>query len=229
MSARQRTSSHLGPSFHQRLKESTGPVHTGLEAQLPVLDHGLTLTQYRRLLRVFFGFYMPLESSLDAGRLPAPLRAELACRRKSGWLLDDLLALGESSQAIGSLPLCRAIPPITSKADVFGAWYVVEGATLGGQIVLKSLRRSLGAGADHYTRFFRSYGSDVPQMWATFLRMLEAAAYDEVQEQLIMESARRTFTSFEQWLVFNSTHDQTPRDGESLDGRITQRDMVVSR
>ena len=229
MSSPQRTSGHLGLSFHQRLKEGTGQAHNRLEAQLSLLDHGLTLTQYRHLLHTFFGFYIPLESSLDAGRLPAPLRTELACRRKSGWLLDDLLALGESSQAIDALPLCRAIPPITNEADLFGAWYVVEGATLGGQIVLKSLRRSLGAGADQYTRFFRSYGPEVPQMWATFLRMLEAAAYNEVQEQLIMASARRTFASFEQWIAFNSPYDQPPQEGENSDGRSRQRDTVVSR
>jgi heme oxygenase (biliverdin-IX-beta and delta-forming) len=195
-----RVSRYQGTGFRQRLKEATGIAHRGLEARLPLLDKGLTVTQYRLLLRSFYGFYVPLESAMEACPIPA-LRADLACRRKSWWLLNDLLSLGESHQAIGILPLCHEIPPITCQADLLGALYVVEGATLGGQIILKSLRRSLGRQADQQVRFFTSYGAQVPQMWAAFLRIIEAGAYDEVQEQMIMQSACRTFTAFEQWLA----------------------------
>jgi heme oxygenase len=186
-------------SFHERLREATRLLHRRLEAQLPLLDSDLTPARYRDVLRAFFGFYVPLESSLETSAPPA-LSADVACRRKSWWLLEDLLSLGDSTQVIGALPLCRELPPMATQTDVLGALYVVEGATLGGQYVLQSLRRSLGPNADHHVRFFASYGSRVPDMWAALLRILKAAAYDEMQEQAIIASACRTFSSFEQWL-----------------------------
>jgi heme oxygenase len=109
---------------------------------------------------------------------------------------------------------------------MLGVLYVVEGATLDGQVILTSLRRSLGATADQHVRFFTSYGPHVSQMWTAFLRILEAAAYNPLQEQLIMESACRTFTSFEQWLAI----DQTPSRTLAVDDgpRVSRTsDMVV--
>lgn len=226
MSTRQRAWRHQRTGFHQRLKQATETAHRRLEARLPLLDNGLTITEYRRLLRTFFGFYVPLESTLDACQVPA-LRADLACRRKSWWLLEDLLSLGETHSAIGALPLCQEIPPITGQADMLGALYVVEGATLGGQVILKSLRRSLGTSADQHVRFFMSYGPHVSQMWAAFLRILEAGAYNPIQERMIMESACRTFTSFEQWLVFDPTRSQALAVGDGPSMPIAHSDRVM--
>lgn len=215
-----------GTGFHQRLKEATRSAHCRIEAQLPLLNDGTTIAQYRRLLRTFFGFYLPLEASMEACHFPA-LRADLACRRKSWWLMEDLLSLGDTSRMIGTLPLCDNLPPLVSQADVLGTLYVVEGATLGGQVVLRHLRRSLGKTADRHARFFASYGPRVPQMWAAFLRILEAAAYDPLQEQMIIESACKTFTSFEQWLALDHACDRATAVYDGPDMSIAPSDVAV--
>lgn len=195
--------------FHQRLRHATQPIHRRLEARLPLLDSRLTATRYRNLLRTFFGFYVPLEASMEKSAPPA-LSADVARRRKSRWLLEDLLSLGDSTQIIETLPLCGELPQMTSQADVLGALYVVEGATLGGQFVVTSLCNSLGRNADRSVRFFTSYGPRVPEMWSSLLRILEAAAYDELEEQAILASACRTFASFEQWLILHHGDKQSP-------------------
>lgn len=200
MLKKQGETKHRGAGFHQRLKQATKAAHGRLESHLPLLNDSLTIQHYGRLLRTFFGFYVPLESSMDECDTPF-LEPDLAARKKSWWLLDDLLSLGESHHTIGALPLCQEIPIMACQADVLGALYVVEGATLGGQVILQSLRRSLGRSADRHARFFTSYGPRVPQMWVAFLRILEAAAHNSTQERRIMESACRTFASFERWLV----------------------------
>ncbi|OQW32291.1 MAG: hypothetical protein A4E19_19885 [Nitrospira sp. SG-bin1] len=202
-------------SFHKRLELATRQVHHRLETRLPLLESGLTPERYRDVLRVFFGFYLPLEASLDSSAPPV-LRATVACRSKSWWLLEDLMSLGDSTAVIGTLPLCQELPTITNQAEVLGSLYVVEGATLGGQIILKSLRGSLGPNADRFARFFTSYGVRVPDMWSQFLRILEAAAYDRLQEEAIIASARRTFSSFEQWLVLNHAADPPAAPYHSL-------------
>jgi heme oxygenase len=216
-------------SFHERLREATGALHHRVEAQLPLLDRGLTSARYREVLRAFFGFYVPLESTLETSA-PTALRLDAACRRKSWWLVEDLLSLGDSPHAIGTLPFCSEMPPMTNQADVLGVLYVVEGATLGGQFVLQSLRRSLGQNADQSVRFFTSYGTRVPDMWSSFLRILEAAAYDEVQEQAIIASACRTFASFEQWLRLQLVDEQSAagRHRQNSPRPPTVRDLVFN-
>ena len=81
--------SRLGTIFHQRLKDATGTAHCRLETQLPLLDSGLTVSRYRDVLRTFLGFYVPLESCLDTCHIPA-LPVDLACRRKSWWVMTLL-------------------------------------------------------------------------------------------------------------------------------------------
>lgn len=188
--------------FHRRLKAATRTAHRRLEVQLPLLDHALTLAQYHLLLRVYAGFYLPLENAMETYHPPA-FQDDWVVRRKSQWLLEDLISLGDTPDLIKTLPHCCELPPMTSHADLLGASYVVEGATLGGHIILGRLHHSLGPVAHQYVRFFTSYGSHVPQMWTAFLDILEAAACDARQELLIIESACRTFLSFEQWLSRN--------------------------
>lgn len=193
--------------FHRRLKLATRPAHRRLEACLPLLDKVLTVREYRRLLRTFLGFYVPLEGAMEACHIPS-LKVDLAGRRKSQWLQADLLSLGDTPEMIRSLPLCCDLAPLTCQAEVLGACYVVEGATLGGQIIVHHLRRTLGLHADRSVRFFTSYGSRVPRKWAAFVSMLETAAYDATQEQMIINSASRTFGAFEQWLLLNHSHER---------------------
>jgi heme oxygenase len=55
-------------------------------------------------------------------------------------LLDDLQALG-CTPSLERLPMCAQLPVIDSSAACLGVLYVLEGATLGGQILRrKSLR-----------------------------------------------------------------------------------------
>lgn len=205
--------------FHQRLKAATRTAHRRLEVQLPLLDHVLTLAQYHLLLRIYAGFYLPLENAMEAYQLPA-LPDDWISRRKSQWLVEDLVLLGDTPDLIEALPLCSELPRMTSQADLLGALYVVEGSTLGGRIILERLHHSLGPFAHQYVRFFTSYGPRVPQMWTAFLNILEAAAYDTRQELLIIESACRTFLSFEQWLSRNQIRERLssaqPNAGSAL-------------
>lgn len=186
-------------TIHERLRAATGPAHDRLESCLPLLDPGLTLDEYRQLLCRFYGFYAPLESAMARASCDE-MQTEVARRRKSPWLLQDLLALGETDTSVATCSLCSDLPPIMSKGRLIGALYVVEGATLGGRMVSRFLRQSLGPQADHCTRFFQSYGEHVPSMWAAFLTVLAGAAQDQAAERDIIESACATFHRFEAWL-----------------------------
>ena len=186
--------------IHRRLQQATQPCHARLEARLPLLDPALSRSRYRCVLEAFYGFYDPLEAAMMA--VPCgSLRQEVARRRKSQWLAQDLEALGETGVGLSALPRCAALPEMQGPASVLGALYVVEGATLGGQMVSRLLGQSLGRDADRCTRFFRSYGQAVGPMWNAFLALLTERARDRQTERDIIAAACATFSSFEQWLA----------------------------
>ena len=55
-------------SVRQRLKRETAAVHQHLEAQLGLLDPGLDVPRYLRVLGTFYGFYVPVEIDVtDSG------------------------------------------------------------------------------------------------------------------------------------------------------------------
>jgi heme oxygenase len=186
--------------FHVRLQYETRAFHSRLESRLRLLDPHLTVDEYRALLRQFYGFYKPLEAVIGQVAIGS-LGCEAARRRKLQWLVQDLLGLGDTERTIAGLPLCMKLPPLMTQARVMGSLYVVEGATLGGQIVARFLRQSLGDEARRCCRFFVSYGEQVRPMWAAFLEALALIADGPEQEQDIIASACDTFQCFERWLA----------------------------
>src|SRR6187431_1589548 len=118
-------------SVRQRLKRGTAAAHQHLEAQLGLLDPGLDVHRYLRVLETFYGFYVPVE--IDVTRLAAaemPLGFPL--RARAELIERDLLALGLSPADLAALPLCSDRPELSGIEDLAGCLYVLEGASLGG-------------------------------------------------------------------------------------------------
>lgn len=185
--------------FHARLKTRTQPFHDRLESRLPLLNPYLTVEAYCTLLKQFYGFYRPLEA-VFARAATGLLQGEVDRRRKVQWLVQDLMALGETTESIAGLPLCTTLPRVTTQARLMGSLYVVEGATLGGQMVRRFLQQSLDEQASGCCRFFLSYGEQVRPQWEAFLQSLAEAAEEPEHQGEIIESACETFLCFEQWL-----------------------------
>lgn len=53
-------------------------------------------------------------------------------------------------------------------ASFIGTSYVLEGMTLGGQMIQSIVSRELGIHRDNGGRFFHAYGDQTPQMWKSF-------------------------------------------------------------
>jgi heme oxygenase len=129
-------------SFRQRLKRETAAVHQHLEAQLGLLDPSLDVHRYLRVLERFYGFYVPVET--DVERLAAVEPLGFPLRARAELIERDLLALGLSPADLAALPLCRDRPKLSCVEDLAGCLYVLEGASLGGQILSRLLHRRLG-------------------------------------------------------------------------------------
>ena len=140
-------------SLRRRLKRETTAVHQHLEAQLGLLDPSLDVHRYRRVLETFYGFYVPVE--IDVTRLAAaepPLGFPL--RARAELIERDLLALGLSPADLAALPLCSDRPELSCVEDLAGCLYVLEGACLGGQVLVPLLHRRLGLAKGSGAAFF---------------------------------------------------------------------------
>lgn len=187
------------PSLLETLRTGTGLLHVALEQRLPFFSERLDAQWYRRLLQAYFGFYAPVEAALhDSGLIPEGFDTSL--REKTPTLISDLHALGLNDAAISALPRWTDLPTFDTPAACLGALYVLEGATLGGQVLRREMAQRLGVDADNGGAFLDVYGAETGRRWKTFLDYLDRQTLDAADKQRAVIAARSTFSGFEQWL-----------------------------
>jgi heme oxygenase len=156
--------------------------------------------RYDALLQGFYGFYAPLENRLLHRPEWHALGFDAESRRKTPLLRRDLQHRGFSREQIDALPLCPALPDASTFAHVLGCLYVLEGSTLGGQILSRHFARVLDLDAQRGAAYFCSYGERVGEMWRSFGQMLSTQATSVTIENQMIEAARSTFETLEAWL-----------------------------
>ena len=163
---------------------------------------------YMGLLLRFYGFYAPLETHLDGRSEWDELQLDYAPRKRLAALTADLVALGWSEAAIQQIIACAPLPPLESAAQIGGLMYVLEGSTLGGTMISRRLRQSLGVHPEigGGGQFFYSHGPQVGRMWRDFTTALEAYSdgNGRVKDEEIVASAQATFACMEEWLLGGS-------------------------
>jgi len=182
----------------QELRQKTAKHHRALEQTADILGCMNSKPAYWQLLLKFLAIYAPLESRIaNVPRLRAWL-PDLSQRTKVPLLRSDLLALGISL----THSACVAVPEIQSVASAFGCLYVLEGSTLGGQIITGHVAERLGLGAENGCRFFASYGPRVGEFWKVFGSAIEKfSSAHEVCRNEVVEASISTFNCFSRWLV----------------------------
>jgi heme oxygenase len=168
-----------------RLREETRPAHHRLEAELDLLSDGLTLERYGAVLAHFHWFLRTWEP------LVARLLADDAFfepRRKLALLQRDMGALNLDPIA----GICTDLPGLSTRAQALGSLYVVEGSTLGGQVIARHARRRLGLPEGEGTAFFESYGPAVGAYWNA-LRHILADSSSPLTDASAVAAARQTF------------------------------------
>lgn len=184
-----------------RLKQETRAEHEAVEQTVDLLSRLGSAGDYRLLLERFLGFYAPMEAQLGALPVWDELAIPIADRMKVPALLCDLDALGMTPGEVAALPRCADLSVIEGAPHALGCLYVLEGATLGGQLIAREAQRALGLTPERGCAFFSSYGKDVGPMWREFRTWLVAAANDEAAEAAIIRGAHETFGSFGRWLT----------------------------
>ena len=187
-------------SLLQTLKSETRPHHERAERVVRLMEPGLTPDGYRCHLEALYGLYLPLESLLAvrlAGRFP---ELRLPERWKLPLLEVDLRSFGHDEASLARLPRLPYPPPLSGVPEALGALYVLEGATLGGQLLLRHLTRHFEGLPVGGFAFFRAYGEAVGPMWKAFGEALTRACPEPALAPRVVRGAQDTFEAFEAWL-----------------------------
>ncbi len=184
------------------LKQGTRAYHDALEGKMAPLLDTLSIHTYTDLLQKLFGFYKPLEERIAALPASQDLPVDLERRQKAPLLAKDLLWLKMTQPQLSQLTWCERLPEVKSITEALGCLYVLEGATLGGQIISRHLKKNLALDGDRGCAFFCSYGDEVGLMWESFREALSShcAKHGRIEEEQLVKSACETFVSLDYWL-----------------------------
>ena len=181
-----------------RLRAETRTEHEAIEAVLGLMDNRLSRERYQFVLERFYGFYRPLEPAIgDVGGWSGR-GLDLDARRKSPWLEADLRALGCNRT---KLDLCTDLPPHDTPAECFGCMYVLEGSTLGGQIISRHVREVLGVTPEAGGRFYDGYSDRTGEMWQSFRSALTRFVVSSDDHDVAIHAAKETFQKLNRWIA----------------------------
>ena len=189
-----RESSARYQSTVELLRSSTSILHKRIESNRLISKFFDDADGVGRLVGRWYGFFVPFERQLQ--QIIGPDRLDLASRSKVPSLVSDLAAHRMNSAA---LQLCPYVPQYTNLPAAMGAMYVTEGATLGGQFLVKRIEANLGMTNGYGYSFFAGYREQTSKMWNEFKHILEAMCASD--PQAAADSAVSTFLCIERWLM----------------------------
>ena len=177
-----------------RLRAETRPYHDAVEANPfnQALAAGtVTAAETARFLARMYGVVQPYEQQLRAHAALFGPAWELDRRYRAPLILEDLPRLGYD----GTPPLCPNMPPLATWPQLLGAMYVLEGSTLGGQVIARQLIKSdISA-----NKYFTGRADQTGRLWKVFCAQLTEAA-PASDHAAIISSAAQTFQTLATWL-----------------------------
>ncbi|KAB1074789.1 biliverdin-producing heme oxygenase [Methylobacterium planeticum] len=181
-------------SLHQHLRAATAAAHQDLERSLDWEARVATLAGYRDLLARFRGFHGVYEPAIGAALAD---EAFFAPRRRLARLDADLSDLGLDARL--DLPGPPA-PRLDGPDAAIGALYVLEGSTLGGQMIGRRIAALHGFDAATGCRYYLAHGNRTGAMWSAFRTHLDSLAAGPDAEAAAVAAANATFEALRLWL-----------------------------
>jgi heme oxygenase len=169
------------------LREATAELHRKLEGDNlagKIIDHSISLEEYRLLLIQNFIAYRSVERQLNQF-------LSFENMEKTLQLEEDLLTLGVDD--------LDHIPDIDfnckNEAEAIGAAYVVEGSAMGGMLIGKEIPNCETLNSLPPQKFF-SGGRDSVKSWNNFLKFLRSRDFSEEEKEIASTKAQETFRLF---------------------------------
>jgi len=178
--------------LQDELKIATRPNHDELENLMfvnEIMNKSLTSSDYAQILSTNYIVHTLLEPKIQAALgEDIKIALHIDARFKVAALAADLK---ESELDVAALDLYAGDfePKDFTEAHALGALYVLEGATLGGNVIQKKLRNTPGfedLGLNYYT----VYKDELMNRWVSFVQLLNTT---DTNDAAVIEGAKYTF------------------------------------
>ena len=186
----------LAPSLHEALRADTAAAHASLERDLDWEARVGTREGYRGLLARLYGFHAAYEPAIGAALGD---EAFLSPRRRLDAAARDLAHLGATPAAVAALPAPAPVA-LSGPAAAMGALYVLEGSTLGGAVIGRTVSRLHGFAPETGLAYYAGRGRATGPLWIAFRARLEAIAADATARAATRDAANATFDAMRLWL-----------------------------
>lgn len=181
-------------SILSQLKSETAHQHQQTENSVDLMSEDFSAEDYKKLLTRFYAFYKSFEPKMSEALRENPIDFDYENRRNAPKLLSDLENLGMSEAEISAIENSGDLPALDSREKIFGALYVVEGSTLGGQVISRHLRDKFGFDESSGAAFFSGYGKETGAMWKNFREAITDFSNGDANRAEIIGAANETFT-----------------------------------
>jgi heme oxygenase len=188
-------------SILAQLKSRTAHQHQATETTVNLMRDDYTLDDYRNLLTRFYAFYKPFEEKMRESLGKNPINFNHDERLNTPKLAADLKSLGMSEDEISQIKDFDDLPALDSKERIFGSLYVIEGSTLGGQVISRHLKQTFDLDETKGAAFFSGYGKDTGKMWNEYREAVTNFAENGADREEIIAGANETFEKIGKCLV----------------------------
>jgi heme oxygenase len=193
-----------GLNLRTLLRDATHPHHVQLNRHLllaGLIQPNYPLNHYHTLLGTYYQLYALLEERINVFLKGHPEVFAYDERCKLPWLINDLAFFQIDPLTLPPLsPSAADFLSIETVGQLVGVLYVVEGSTLGGQMISQLLTKNLGFTRDTGSCFFTGYGENTMLFWQRFIAFSDTLTGDNRQCQAAVDAACQTFQLFNQVL-----------------------------
>jgi heme oxygenase len=180
------------PPIVERLRLATRSLHQDLERASPFLQKDFNRGDYLGWLRYMQNFHRRFD----------PMARQCGVLALMGWdykprshlIADDLRYLGQdgASDETGSGGDLDCLDP-QDAMQMAGALYVVEGSSLGGQVLVRLVERCLGDRGVQGKSSLLPHGPDPYPAWGRFMTLLDQLAQGPQASERVVHGACAVF------------------------------------
>lgn len=166
----------------ETLKANTRTLHDRVEAKFNsnrIFDGTFSLNDYRNLIRYNYLFLQNFENEVfSVFNEQTADELNLDNRRKLTLIEEDLEVLNIEKSSI-EIPL-----KIKNEAEALGMLYVMEGSTLGGNVIAKQLSKNPDFHEVSFS-YLRCYGDRTGSYWKNFKEVMDTQIGAEFHEDCV--------------------------------------------
>ncbi|AZA58400.1 biliverdin-producing heme oxygenase [Chryseobacterium shandongense] len=171
------------------LKQNTASYHDAAEKlfnSAKIFNKTFTLEDYKKIIHTNYLMLLHSEDKIFEELKDYSEKLKLSDRKKLPLIEKDLKSLLlEKSVADHELELI-------SQHEALGAMYVIEGSTLGGNVIAKQLSKTEGFDGVTFN-FFGCYHENTGAMWKNFKETIDAEVHEKKYDE-VLSGAKKLYT-----------------------------------